>query len=72
MLVFRLNLTIILSQIRLLLETILPMKTFLKQEAIEVVRWGQEKNHKAYLSHRKRNLGLNLPGDNLLMDLVMR
>ena len=59
-------------QIRLLLETVLPMKTFSGQEATELVRWVREKNHKAYLSHGKRKLGLNLPGDDLLTDLVMR
>lgn len=63
---------ITLPQIRLLPEVVLPMKTFSKQEAIEVVRWIREKNHRAYLSHRKRKLGLNLSADDLLTDLVMR
>ncbi|MCP4108773.1 MAG: hypothetical protein GY749_25050, partial [Desulfobacteraceae bacterium] len=49
-----------LPQIRLLLNAVLPLKTYSVQEMIELVRRIQIKNHnKAYLSHRKRKLGGN-------------
>lgn len=43
-----------LPQLRLLLKTVLPMKTFPAEEMLELVRWIQTKNHRAYLSHRKK------------------
>lgn len=54
---------ITLPQIRLLLGTVLPLKMYSVQETIELVKWIQEKNHKAYLSHRKQKPGQELSED---------
>ena len=58
--------SITLPQIRILLQTVLPMKKFSRRETIEIVRWIQEKNHKAYTSHRKRKFRKDLSGEDLL------
>jgi len=50
---------ITLPQIRLLLKAVLPMKNFSVKEMIDLVAWIQLKNHKAYLSHRKKKRGEN-------------
>jgi len=42
------------SQLRLLLAVILPLRTYTVPEALALVAWVQQCNHRAYLSHRKR------------------
>ena len=42
------------SQLRLLLEVILPLRTYTVADALERVAWIQRCNHRAYMSHRRR------------------
>ena len=42
------------SQLRILLAVILPLRTYTVPEALALVAWVQQCNHRAYLSHRKR------------------
>ena len=47
---------ITVSQLRILLEIVLPLKIFDIQDALDLVEWIQWKNHKAYISHRKKRI----------------
>jgi hypothetical protein len=40
------------------MRAVLPMKIFDAFDLIELVSWIQMKNHRAYLSHRKRKLAI--------------
>ena len=42
------------SQLRTLLEAELPLRTATVDDVLELVAWVQRRNHRAYLSHRKR------------------
>src|SRR2546428_1841155 len=42
------------SHLRVLLEVILPLRTYTVSEALALLAWVQRCNHRAYLSHRKR------------------
>ena len=43
-----------MAQVRRLLEVILPLKCFTLEEVLELVKRTQERNHTAYLAHRKQ------------------
>ncbi len=42
------------SQVRVLLEVVLPLRTDTIEDALALVAWVQKRNHQAYWSHRKR------------------
>jgi SRSO17 transposase len=42
------------SQLRMVLEVILPLRMYMVADALELVVWVQRCNHRAYMSHRKR------------------
>jgi hypothetical protein len=44
------------SRLRLLIKNMLPIKQFNHQEITELIKWNQMRNHRAYISHRKRKL----------------
>jgi hypothetical protein len=46
------------SQLRLLLETVLPLREFNIEMAIELAGWIQRRNHRSYLSHRKKKMAV--------------
>jgi len=49
---------ITLSQLKLLISAVLPMKVFDVIALINIVEWTQMKTYRAYLSHRKRKLAM--------------
>jgi len=48
--------SITLSQLRVLLKVILPMRRHTIETLIEQIIWIQTRNHRAYLSHRRKRL----------------
>ncbi len=38
----------------MVLEVVLPLRTYTIEEVLELVGWVQRRNHQAYVSHRKR------------------
>jgi len=42
------------SQLRTLLDAVLPLRTVTVEDVLELVAWVQRRNHRAYLAHRKR------------------
>ncbi len=44
---------------RILLETVLPLREYAIDDALCLLEWIQVKNYRAYLSHRKRKVRAN-------------
>ena len=42
------------SQLRVLLEVVLPLRTYTIGDVLALVAWVQRRNHQAYRAHRKR------------------
>ena len=42
------------SQLRTILEVVLPLRMYSIDDVLTLVAWRQRRNHSAYLSHRKR------------------
>jgi hypothetical protein len=42
------------SQLRLLLAVVLPLRTYRIADVLEIIAWRQRCNYRAYLSQRKR------------------
>ena len=47
-----------LPQVVLVLAVVLPRRAFDAQLALEILAYQQQRNHAAYLSHRKRRIAL--------------
>ncbi|HEY7491405.1 MAG TPA: hypothetical protein VIH59_09895 [Candidatus Tectomicrobia bacterium] len=47
-----------IPQVQMLLLAVLPKRTFDKQAALALVAYWQQRNHAAYVSHRKRRVAL--------------
>jgi hypothetical protein len=45
-----------MSQMRILLEIVLPLRDYDIEDALCLVEWIQMKNYRAYLSHRERKM----------------
>ena len=42
------------SQVRWLLDVVLPLKTFTLEDVLRLMKWTQQRNHGACLAHRRR------------------
>jgi len=42
------------SQVRILLAVVLPLRTYTVETVLALVAWVQQRNHIAYRAHRKR------------------
>jgi hypothetical protein len=53
-----------MSQLREIINVVLPMKEFTIEDILRLIQWKQACNHQAYLSHRKQKLTKYLMMDN--------